>query len=81
MSARILSIGLEIRDLRKLDQAEPANQVLGWSEVSMSDGTVLKAFDVGFYYKSRDDEWRMTSTRDSQAAYEPHEVLITELVI
>ncbi|HEX8643609.1 MAG TPA: hypothetical protein VF702_06810 [Allosphingosinicella sp.] len=80
-SAGILSIGLEIRDLRKLDQSEPTNQVLGWSEVSMSDGKVLKAFDVGFYYKSRDDEWRMTSARDSQPAYEPHEILVADLVI
>ena len=79
-AAGISSIGLEIRDLLKLDQSVPSNQILGWSEVGLSDGRVLRAFDVGFYYKSRDDEWRMT-TKESQIAYEPHEILMAEPVI
>lgn len=49
----IVSIGLEIQSLEKLDQSVSGNQVLGHSAVTMADGSHMTAYDVGLYFESR----------------------------
>jgi hypothetical protein len=79
--AGVLSISLEILGLRKLDQSIRGNQVLGRSDVTLVDGTQLNAYDVGLYFKSRDDDWHPNQMMYSEGQTEMQPILPPEMAI
>lgn len=78
--AGIVSIGLEIRDLEKLDQDLALNQVLGRTGVGLTDGSSLTAYDVGLYFEVRDHGFDKNGPV-SWPYQEPQPLLVPDAVI